>query len=59
MRLSTKGLVADEGIRPTLVVAESLPDTGPEDVTIVTIHHYPLPVKRILVHGAGDGRGSK
>ena len=47
------------GDGPTLVVSKSLPDTSPEDVAIVTVHHYPLPVERVLIHGAGDGYGSK
>jgi len=51
--------IREEGGRPTLVVAEGLPDTSPEDVAIVTVHHYPLAVERILEHGAGDGDGSK
>ena len=41
------------------MVSQSLPDTSPEDVAIVAVHHDPLPVERILVDGAGDGRGSK
>jgi len=41
------------------VVAERLPDTSPEDVTIVTVHHYPLAVERVLENRAGDGGGSK
>ena len=41
------------------MVAERLPDPSPEDITIVTIHHYPLAVEGILEDGAGDGRGSK
>ena len=52
------GAVGEEG-GPTLVVSEGLPDTGPKDVTIIAVHHDPLPVERVLVHGAGGGRGSK
>lgn len=48
-----------EGRGPTLVVAQRLPDTGPKDVPIVAIHHYPLAIERILVDRTGDGRGSK
>jgi hypothetical protein len=41
------------------MVAECLPDTRPEDVPIVAVHHYPLAVERVLEHRAGDGGGSK
>lgn len=41
------------------MVAERLPNTGPEDIAIVTVHHDPLAVEGILEDGAGDERGSK
>jgi hypothetical protein len=34
------------------VIPERLPDTGPEDVAVVHIHHDPLSVEWVLVHGA-------
>lgn len=30
----------------------TFPDAGPEDVAVVNVHHDPLTVERILVHGA-------
>ena len=36
----------------TLMITERLPDTGPEDVAVVHVHHDPLSIEWILVNGA-------
>lgn len=41
------------------MVSQCLPDTGPEDIAIVAVHHYPLAIEGIFENGAGDGDGSK
>lgn len=34
------------------MIPECLPDTSPEDVAVVHIHHDPLSIERVLVDGA-------
>lgn len=41
------------------MVSQRLPDTGPEDIAIIAVHHYPLAIEGIFENGAGDGDGSK
>lgn len=33
----------------------TFPYAGPEDVTIIDVHHDPLTIERVLVDGAAEG----
>jgi hypothetical protein len=39
-------------IDPRSIGQRTLPDTGPEDIPIVDVHHYPLTIQRVFVNRA-------